>query len=179
VYVYIQNMKDQISTDPLTKLNNRSQLIKYVSQEGSHHMEGTQTYVLMIDVNSFKKINDRYGHAEGDHALVMIAQALMRAGQKMKQHPFIGRYGGDEFIMIFHSSEESEPELLSGYIREELENICAENHIKYNLSVGIGCAEWHKEEDFQSCMVRADKRLYKDKKKIKRSSAMQSEPKAG
>ena len=168
VYVYIQNMKDQISIDPLTKLNNRSQLIKYISQEGSHHVEGARTFVLMIDANNFKKINDGYGHAEGDRALVLIAQALTKAGRKMKQHPFIGRYGGDEFIMIFHTHDEQEPALLARYIREELAEVSVENSLPYDLSVGIGCDEWGSKEEFQTCLVRADKRLYEDKNTVKR-----------
>ena len=57
---------DQVSTDPLTKLNNRGQLVRYVSQESNLRIEGRQTYIIMMDINYFKKINDTYGHAEGD-----------------------------------------------------------------------------------------------------------------
>lgn len=171
VYVYIQNMKDQISTDPLTRLNNRTQLVKYVSQETGHHSEELRTYVVMVDVNDFKKINDSYGHAEGDRTLVLIAAALTEAGKRMKRHPFIGRYGGDEFILIVHCSEENEAAKLSLYIRGELDYLRNSNHVNYELSVGIGYEEWKAGEDFQSCMIRADKKLYIDKSRIKYRNA--------
>ena len=167
VFVYIQNMKDQISTDPLTKLNNSSQLIKYVAQEPNHHAEDMHTYVLMIDANNFKSINDDYGHSEGDNALVLIARALMEAGKRVRRHPFIGRYGGDEFILILQTADQNEPVFLSSCIREELINLQNTNDLGYELAVGIGYDEWTPDEDFQSCMVRADRRLYEDKKKRK------------
>jgi diguanylate cyclase (GGDEF)-like protein len=73
---YIQSMEALISMDPPTKLNNRGQLFRYVSQETSLRMENRPTFVVMLDVNDFKAINDTYGHAEGDRALVIIANSL-------------------------------------------------------------------------------------------------------
>ncbi|MBR4334812.1 MAG: GGDEF domain-containing protein, partial [Clostridia bacterium] len=69
---YIQAMEKQISIDPLTGLNNRGQLARYISQSSGSHKDGA-TFILMIDVNDFKRINDTFGHAEGDRALVIVA----------------------------------------------------------------------------------------------------------
>ena len=76
---FIKSLDDQVSTDPLTKLNNRGQLTRYISQESNLKFENRQTYVVMMDINFFKKINDTYGHAEGDRALVILAQSLMKS----------------------------------------------------------------------------------------------------
>ena len=103
VTFYIQAIDARISTDPLTKLNNRGQLMRYVSQAGNMRMDGRITYVVMMDINDFKKINDTYGHAEGDQALVILAQTLMNVVHEHNLPMFLGRYGGDEFVMIVHA----------------------------------------------------------------------------
>ena len=79
IIFYIRSMESQISADPLTGLNNRGQLSRYVSQENTIKREGRLTYVVMIDINDFKKINDTYGHSNGDKALVAIADSLRKA----------------------------------------------------------------------------------------------------
>ena len=73
---FVQSMEVKISQDPLTGLNNRGQLVRYVSQKANLHVAGSLTYVIMLDVNDFKNVNDTYGHAEGDRALVIIADSL-------------------------------------------------------------------------------------------------------
>ena len=172
VHFYINNLRDQISIDPLTKLNNRAQLIKYIAMEAPGHSTAghgalNHIYIMMIDINEFKKINDGFGHAEGDRALVYTAEALRAAGKTMKEHPFIGRYGGDEFILIIHTRDVHEPEMLCKAIRDELTRKRNVNGLPYELSVGIGFDEWKRGEDFQNCMVRADEIMYSNKKQIK------------
>ena len=100
-------MESQISTDPLTKLNNRGQLHRYVSQEGNLRMEDRDTYIVMIDINDFKKINDTYGHWEGDSALVLLSGSITKVIRKRSMPIFLARYGGDEFILIAHPSDEA------------------------------------------------------------------------
>ena len=73
---YIASMKTQISTDPLTGLNNRGQLANYVAQKSNIYRENRLTIVIMFDINDFKLINDTYGHAEGDRALILVSNAL-------------------------------------------------------------------------------------------------------
>ncbi|MBR5987304.1 MAG: diguanylate cyclase, partial [Clostridia bacterium] len=62
--LYIKSMEKQISVDPLTGLNNRGQLAKYISQEVNNRKDRRRTFVVMLDVNDFKLVNDTYGHAE-------------------------------------------------------------------------------------------------------------------
>lgn len=170
-YFYINSLRDQISTDPLTKLNNRAQLMKYVSQEpAGFRFDKERVFVLMIDVNDFKKINDKYGHAEGDRALVLVAGALQRAGKSIGEHPFIGRYGGDEFILIVHAKDLQEMQTLRENINKELEEVRIDNNLPYNLSVGAGFAEWKNGDDFQSCLVRADRIMYREKERMKKAT---------
>ena len=165
---FIKSLDDQVSTDPLTKLNNRGQLARYVSQESNLKIEERMTYVIMIDINYFKKINDTYGHAEGDKALVILSQALVQSVRNCNMPMFIGRYGGDEFVIIAHPVSENEIEELKKNIRECVIDKCKKEKKEYILSIGIGYDRLLDENDnFQKCMQRADDKLYEDKEKCK------------
>ena len=161
---YIQSMERQISIDPLTKLNNRGQLIRYISQKTNLFRYNYLTYVIMIDVNNFKSINDNYGHAEGDKALVIIADSLRQVISSRNMPVFLGRYGGDEFILIVHPGKEDELGSLIKEIRSQIEDSCRTSETPYILSVGVGYDELKRSQDtIQKCIQRADKKLYQDK----------------
>ena len=168
VIFYIHSMEDQISLDPLTKLNNRGQLQRFVSQPGNLYREGQETYVVMMDANFFKQINDSYGHAEGDRALLFIAEALKRSLHVLGSAPFLGRYGGDEFILIAYVRREEDLNALAEEIRRRLDEAREKEGLPYVLSVGIGWSRFAGEGDtFQACMHRADQQLYEDKAREK------------
>ena len=157
---YIQSLEYQVSLDPLTNLNNRGQLTRYTSQKSSLYLEGRKTVVAMLDIDRFKSINDTYGHAEGDNALIVVAEALKKAVNHHSMPSFLCRYGGDEFILILHPTQMREAEALIQDIRDEV----ARSNGNYPLSVSIGCDELMPAPDtIQSCMKRADKKLYLDK----------------
>ena len=165
---HIKTTDDQISTDPLTKLNNRSQLIRYVAQESNMRMDGRATFVIMIDINDFKKINDTLGHAEGDKALVILAQSLVYSIRNCNMPMFLGRFGGDEFVLIAHPVKKEEVEKLIEEIRENVRAECIKENKQFILSVGIGYDELLSIPDtFQKCMQRADSKLYLDKEYCK------------
>ena len=165
---YIQSMDAQISIDPLTKLNNRGQLIRYVSQGANIKIDGRKTFVIMIDINDFKLINDTYGHAEGDNALIIVAKSLTLTLHNHNFPMFLGRYGGDEFVLVVHLVDEVEIKELMNEIRECIRKKCINENRPYILSIGIGYDEFLVEKDsFSKCMQRADKKLYLDKEYCK------------
>ena len=166
---YIQSMESLISMDPLTHLNNRGQLLRYVSQDANMRMEGRRTFVIMLDVNYFKEINDTYGHAEGDHALIIIADSLRNVVRLYSMPIFLGRYGGDEFILIAHPNQEESLDELVDSIRSQIKNTCETDKLPYVISVGAGYDQLKDDGDsFHKCMQRADHNLYLDKERIKR-----------
>ncbi len=166
---YIQSMESLISMDPLTHLNNRGQLLRYVSQDANMRMEGRRTFVIMLDVNYFKEINDTYGHAEGDHALIIIANSLRNVVRLYSMPIFLGRYGGDEFILIAHPDQEESLDELIDSIRSQIKSACAADKLPYVISVGAGYDQLKDDGDsFHKCMQRADHNLYLDKERIKR-----------
>ena len=168
LYVYIISLNDQVSIDELTRLNNRTQLKKYVASESLKQGADKQSrYVLMIDLNKFKGINDQYGHVEGDNALKRTADALKTAcgGNPMKT--FIARFGGDEFIIIAKTDDEELVKELCKNIKETLVKMNDESGAKYDLTCCIGYCQYNGDvSGFQSAMVKADEQLYKEKAEI-------------
>ena len=163
LYVYIDLQNLLISVDTLSGLNNRNQLLRYLGSRLKNSPQENRLYVFMLDVNKFKKINDVHGHIEGDAALVRCSNALKLANRNTNH--FIGRYGGDEFIMIADLQDDAEAELLCDRIRQALRGICIEDKVAYDLSFSFGYAPYKKEmKTIQSFIAAADQKLYEAKK---------------
>ena len=165
---YIQSMEKQISMDPLTRLNNRGQLMRYISHDVNIHKDGPRICVIMIDINDFKFINDNFGHAEGDRALIIVAGTLKKIANARSMPSFLGRYGGDEFIFIAHTNDENEIEKMISEIRSQIDSESVAEDTPYTISVGIGYDFVLGEHDsFEKCIQRADHKLYLDKEYCK------------
>ncbi len=164
LFFYIQHMQTLISVDALTRLNNRGQINRYMEQ--IRYKENTQTFIMMIDVDRFKEINDTYGHAEGDRALILVSEVLKQTCDHLKAPAFIGRYGGDEFTVILRNPEEDEyPDKVAASIREKLSKRQRENRLQYDLNVSVGYDSLRDRNDtMQNCLERADEKLYEDKR---------------
>lgn len=161
--VYLQLQSQQISLDPLTGLNNRSQLTIYLNNKLRHRDDNyKQIFLLMMDADYFKKINDKYGHIEGDQALKYIATALRKAGSIFDC--FICRFGGDEFIVVYETDSNEDVTILINYINQALATIVEEKNLPYRLTLSIGYAQYLPEmSTLQDLISAADAQLYKVK----------------
>ncbi|MDD3242881.1 MAG: GGDEF domain-containing protein [Eubacteriales bacterium] len=159
MYVYLSLQEQLVSLDALTQLNNRSQLFQYMSTRFRHMPENRTLYLLMLDINSFKAINDQYGHTEGDRALTLVADCLKKScGQR---NFFIARYGGDEFTVVCEVDDDASVEAVYRRIHAQLSSVDA----PYPLTVSIGCAQYTPAIRAQQELIAlADKELYKAKK---------------
>lgn len=165
--IYVSSSRQQISMDKLTQVNNRQNLIGFINYKLINHEN--RLYLLMIDVDYFKHINDTYGHLEGDRALVRVADALKSACCVFRRRPFIARYGGDEFIIAMEGTQE-EANLLLESIREKLAESQEKEQAPYDLQVSIGVAGSRSGMMSKELIAAADEELYKikqarDKKK--------------
>ena len=165
LFYYLENMQTMISIDDLTHLNNRGQINRYLEQ--IHYNKDIRVIIMMIDINKFKTINDTYGHAEGDRALVIVSEALRQTCEQIKASVFLGRYGGDEFTIVIKNPEEDiMPEQLASLIRSILTQKKTENQLPYDLNVSIGYDLIRgSDDDANECLKRADKNLYIDKQR--------------
>ncbi len=164
VYFYIQHLQTLVSVDSLTRLNNRGQINRYMDQ--IVYRENVRHTVMMIDIDRFKEINDTYGHAEGDRALTLMAQALRLSVSGIDAPVFIGRYGGDEFtVFVQHTEGDGLPEKIVGKIRAVLEEQQQQQRLPYDLKISVGYdALQDKNDSMDACVIRADGKLYEDKK---------------
>ena len=164
IYVYISSLEDIVSQDPLTSLNNRAQLKRYLSNDLRPAEGDEKIYVFMIDLNKFKSINDTYGHIEGDKAIVKAAEGLKLACAIEKHRHFIARYGGDEFIIVAKLNDDGEAEYLKERLKECIYTHNKESGAKYDLRAAIGYAVYSgKIADFAAATKKADDALYEDK----------------
>ena len=157
--IFIGNTSHQISIDMLTRVNNRQNLNRFLNYKLAIHEE--QIWLIMIDVDYFKHINDTYGHLEGDHALINVADVLKRACADYKPRPFIARYGGDEFVIVVEGQQEN-AQMIQNKIHELLKEYNTPEH-PYQLEVSVGCARYKSGMNFEELMAIADAKLYEMK----------------
>lgn len=164
LHVNRQNLR--ITIDELTGVSNRSQAMRFLNYKMNAPAEvGKQIkslYVMMVDIDKFKQINDNFGHVEGDEALKRTSSVLKRA---VPRSFFIGRYGGDEFIIIGEALRETEIQDVCQNIYDRLEEVNREAMAPYNLSISIG----YKVRNGQITSIpefikQADMNLYRKKK---------------
>ena len=160
LFVFLNSLNKLISTDPLTSLNNRNQLRRYLQlQRGAKNL-----HVIMVDVDHFKQINDTYGHNEGDKALILISKALKKACGRLKMSVFLCRYGGDEFMMIAQTRKPDDVlKIVRDCLQEQIAN--REDSQTYTIEVSLGYARWDGNvANFKDCVAHADQKMYEDKR---------------
>jgi diguanylate cyclase (GGDEF)-like protein len=151
--------------DPLTGAYNRGFFGEMLrSQLAAARRSGAEVSVMMIDIDHFKQINDNHGHAEGDRALRVIAQAL---ADSARASDFVCRYGGEEFCLILPGTPLDNAALFAGRICAEVPDACADAGIAggARITVTIGLAAFPADaEDAGALMRVADQRMYQGKR---------------
>ncbi len=161
VFINIQN--SQLYTDYLTGLYNRRQLDNYLYQKIRNKMQSKYLAGIMIDVNSFKQINDLYGHTAGDNALICVADILKK---NFRKNDFIARYGGDEFVVVMEIREKAELISMIDRLKEYIEEYNIKNDIPYEISLSIGYDIYKTKSgvSVQKFYKHIDKLMYEDKR---------------
>lgn len=156
---YVAGINLQVSVDKLTQVNNRQNLLSYLSYKINNHEE--TVYLIMMDIDKFKTINDTYGHLAGDDALICVAKALKQACAQFKKRPFIARYGGDEFVVILEGTTD-DLAAVEERIHAEAARFNGPNR-PYRISLSIGSAAYIQGMSAQELIEVADGELYKIK----------------
>lgn len=146
------------TTDELTGVFNRRYIIEklgYLTQrikEGNHATH----YLLMIDIDDFKYINDTYGHVTGDYVLRAISQAI---NASLGSSGLIARYGGDEFLVIFENANKEYVYQKGFEIRQSIEQILSEKDYKVSISGGVSVID-ESHTNVDEILTQADDLLY-------------------
>ena len=148
--------------DPLTGLRNRRAIEQYLHDAlSAARRHDLALSLLVIDLDHFKTINDRLGHRVGDAVLVHTAQVLDRA---LRTEDAIGRWGGEEFLVVLPGTDEDGALHVSERLREALAAQQPAEALAHGrpVTVTIGVAEWQHEE-MPELVSRADRALYQGK----------------
>lgn len=148
--------------DPLTGLNNRSAMAMTLTREleNSRRHEAHHISVLMLDVDHFKRINDRYGHLTGDDVLRQVARVLQ---ESVRASDATFRYGGEEFLICLTHSNLPLARMVGERIRMAIEEQVRLPNAQESVTASIGVAHYNGESDWPELVKRADDALYQAK----------------
>ncbi len=160
--VFFQRQSALITTDPLTNLNNRRVYEQYVEQKLHNTFDKHILFLLMIDADNFKQINDTYGHKTGDVALITIANLLRNCCDSTD---CLVRLGGDEFVIVGERQHIKEMNELIESIYNSVENENKTSESPYALSLSIGSSIYNSLEhpNVDALLHSADKHMYEVK----------------
>jgi diguanylate cyclase (GGDEF)-like protein len=149
--------------DSLTGLYNRQAILSKLREVINRAKRYKEDFSLsMLDVDLFRRVNDRYGHLTGDEVLEKIA-TLIR--QNIRNTDVAGRYGGEEFIIILPQTDLSSALVVVERIRSVIENAEMKDSAGnvFAITVSLGLSSWGPGEDAHSLVSRTDEALYKAK----------------
>lgn len=164
-----------VSVDPLTGVNNRRELLQRLDAQIGGLRRGRRLYLLFIDVDSFKQINDFFRHETGDRVLQTVARAITELCEKTGG--ICGRYGGDEFIVIQALDENEDVRVLAQALHGFVNKKCDKEKFRCHIGVSVGVAEYQPGVDTaETFITRADKRMYDAKKSAQKGDAAHTPP---
>jgi len=164
----LSKIKDLSVTDELTGLLNRRGFFQFAHSRLQHMQRnfGLTPLVMFFDIDGLKRINDNYGHKEGDIAIATFAKILRKT---LRGEDIIGRMGGDEFVALTSVKSGKDGKKVEKRIRESLIRLNEKNKLNFELdsSIGIVALEEPTIECFDDAMLKADSVLYEEKRKKK------------
>lgn len=145
--------------DALTRIANRYRLEKALQLECERAQRFRQPLSLIaMDLDDFKPINDRYGHAHGDAALLRVVDVLRAC---LREQDLLARWGGDEFVIVLPQASLGEALEVAARLRQAMAQI--EPVGDFRLTMSYGVVQWEEGEDQHALLARADKALYRAK----------------
>jgi len=149
--------------DPLTGICNRAALDEMMQRELSHaHRQGSSYALIILDIDHFKAVNDKYGHIVGDCALKAVVNTMAKC---KRDGDLLFRYGGEEFVVLMRDTGMEGASLLAERIRSHIEtHPCSCSGADLNIRVSIGVGVLQKNDSPASLFTRADQALYSAKR---------------
>ena len=157
--IQLEENRKLAETDTLTSIANRYLLEKALPQECERAQRFRQPLSLIaMDIDDFKNINDHYGHALGDAALVRVIDSVKHC---VREGDLLARWGGDEFILILPNTALADARALAERIRHDLASLLPVGDFQVTMSFGV--VQRFDEEQQTGLLARADQALYRSK----------------
>lgn len=159
-----RRIADQAAHDPLTGVLNHGAILQQLELAIADPSSGRLPAVLMLDLDHFKSVNDRFGHLAGDEALRRIARTIQGC---LRHTDYLGRYGGEEFLILLADADSRIARRVAERIRGavEVEPIpFDEETLSVTVSIGVGLPARRPETDPSALIGLADRALYEAKR---------------
>ncbi|WP_018995194.1 bifunctional diguanylate cyclase/phosphodiesterase [Thioalkalivibrio sp. ALJ2] len=176
IYKYTQDLEYYATRDPLTNLYNQRvfwELFNYEIKRAEGH--GYPFAVMVVDLDNFKTINDRYGHAFGDRFLQAYAETIQGA---IRNEDILARYGGDEFALILPETDQHSAWQLAAHMAEATDGLSLPapdgSRVKATTCIGIAAYPRHG-KDTRDLFLVADNMMYKAKREGKNAVCVPSD----
>jgi diguanylate cyclase (GGDEF)-like protein len=159
---HVSAMELAARTDPLTGLPNRREIRERIEYEMRRsHRTGAPFTVAVIDLDDFKRVNDRYGHGAGDQVLRGIAERIRR---RLRAQDTVARWGGDELLLLLPDTAEEGAGVL---MREVTEAFATQpvrtEDVEHHVTLTAGVAQYRPGMSLDECVHRADGAIYRGK----------------
>jgi two-component system, cell cycle response regulator len=156
-------LHEQATRDSLTALWNRAMILETLERELTRSRRESQPLaVIMADIDHFKQINDVHGHLTGDRVLRQTAQRLMTM---LRPYDTVGRYGGEEFLVVLPGCGASAAMTLAERLRQSMESEpIADNAQTFRVTFSLGVSVWDGQITAQELLQSADSALYEAKR---------------
>jgi len=150
-------LKGLANTDKLTSASNRQYFDKRLTEETLLSIRYKQVFsIIFFDLDYFKKVNDQYGHATGDIALIDFSSIILKLN---RDTDLFARYGGEEFILLAKMADKHTAEKIYSRIKKNIDQHSFGKAGHLTFSAGIAQFDYEK-DTVESIMKRADKALY-------------------
>jgi len=158
----LQEQQLKSMQDALTKLGNRAAFDEYFAKEMvRYHHQPFDLAIVVMDLDDFKRINDTYGHTAGDKTLQVIANTLTK---KLDKKVFIGRYGGEEFVLIYSGIKQEQLMKELNLLNKHIARLPFKfKNNKVSITMSIGVSHITEDDNIHIAFERADKALYQAK----------------
>ena len=152
-------------TDELTQISNRYGLYDYFDQVD----DKSSKVLALFDIDDFKVINDKYGHATGDFILKRVAEIT----SNVLSGAFVCRYGGEEFVIVFDNEDQNKPFDRLEELRKNIEQETFEfEGTKIHLTITVGAINYLKDTSLEKWVELADEKMYSGKKSGKNKTVI-------
>ncbi len=160
MFVQMHSYAENLYMDELSGLYNRRYLNGVLEEQTNN--KGRALHGIMMDINDFKSINDRFGHNIGDRAICTMGDILFKS---IPDGGMAIRYAGDEFIVLLTKADTKTVILTMDEIKNNIIQFNESNVEEFTLSISMGYTEFGPEDDAEKFFARMDKKMYEEKRK--------------